>query len=46
MLDGKSQLFICAWLLVLQRMKGNASKFMKQACANDFNDFSITPKKV
>ena len=42
MLDGRNKLFIEAWVRVFQRMKGNASKFMKQACANDFNDFSIT----
>ena len=39
MLDGRNQLFIDAWVRVFQRMKGNSSKFMKQACANDFNDF-------
>ncbi|PKH08184.1 DEAD/DEAH box helicase [Moritella sp. Urea-trap-13] len=40
-LDGRIELFLNSWIHVLQRMKGNTSKFMKQACANDFKDFSI-----
>lgn len=41
MLDGRSKLFLNSWSNVFQRMRGNTSKFMKQACANDFKDFSI-----
>lgn len=41
MLDGRNELFLNSWTNVIQRMRGNASKFMKQACANDFKDFSI-----
>jgi len=41
MLDGRNELFLNSWAHVIQRMRGNRSKFMKQACANDFKDFSI-----
>ena len=40
MLDGRNELFLTAWANVIQRMRGNTSKFMKQACANDFKHFS------
>lgn len=41
MLDGRSELFLSAWTNVIQRMRGNVSKFMKQSCANDFKFFAM-----
>jgi hypothetical protein len=42
MLDGRNETFLNSWANVINRMRNNTSKFMKQACANDFKCFSKT----